>query len=130
MYFIKIGCIASGIIVTRFSNSVPAFLGLIFNILSIGLFLFPIIQELYEQQVTEPEYFNKKPLWQLPLVTACSFFLLICIQWLQGKPSLLSNGYDVLGTLNMAVILTFLFYAYQTYIRPKLTSLMQKKEQE
>lgn len=128
LYLIQIGCIVSGIILTRFSTSVPTFLGLIFNIASIGLFLFPVIHELYEQYTTEQEHFNRKILWQLPLTCVCFFFLLISIAWLQGKTELLKNGYDVLGTLNMAVILTSSFYAYQVHIRPWITSLIQKNK--
>ncbi len=121
-----IACAIGGFLLTRIAGSFPSFIGALFNLGSIVLFLFPIAYDLYIQKqdsrTSAAPLFKRDLLYRL-LVTGCGLFLMLfAIRWLQGKP------FALLETLNTAIILSFIVYIYQSYIKPRLPFNQKKDE--
>jgi|GEM_PF-6469349 len=116
-------CVAGGFFLTRLAGSVPTFLAFIFNLGSIVLLLSPIAYDLYIQKygsksgIKVPGYvpmFSHDLLYKLLAAGSGFFLMLFGIRWLQGKPFVLFE------TVNTAIILSFVFYLYQVYIKPHM----------
>lgn len=113
---VRIGCVVAGIALTRLSGSAHWSLSSVLNGISMVLFLYALVCEILVHK-EQPSRFIK----ELVMAGAAFAALMFLVDWLQGRD-------NIMATINLAVILTYLFYIYKTHIQVHLKRFMKKAE--
>lgn len=113
---VRIVCVVVGIALTRMSGSAHWSLSAVLNGVSMVLFLYALMIELRVHR-QQPSRFIRE------LITAGLVFagLMFLVDWLQGRSNMMAS-------INLAVILTYLFYLYKAHIQPRLMRFMKRAQ--
>ena len=111
----------------RYSASVPAFVGLLFNIVSTAIIVGLIVYDLYLGDRTQPRGTAGKLAWKVPVAAMAWFLLLSVIGWLRGNEPA-NRIYHFMTVANLAAIMTLFYYMYQVFLSKYIRKYMQKNE--